>query len=119
MTRLSRPWPLVLVASSLALLAAVVLGTHGPVRAVLAIWFFLTCPGMAIVGLLDIDDRLGELLLAIALSIAIGMLLAAAMLISHTWSPNGAMTILVALSLLGATAQMRAAHSPAIRQADR
>jgi hypothetical protein len=96
-----------MIASSLALALAIALGAHGPVRGVLALWFFLTCPGMAIVGLLRIDDRLAEALLAIALSIAIGMLVALAMVLAHAWSPNAAAALLVALTLAGAVAQVR------------
>lgn len=119
MTRLGRPWPVVLAGSSLALALAVGLGTHSPVRAVLTIWFFLTCPGLAVVGLLDIEDSLGEMLLAVALSIAIGMLLAAGMLITHTWSPDGALAILVGLSLLGAAGQTWSAHRAGIRRGEK
>ncbi|MGZ4304073.1 MAG: hypothetical protein ACXVFQ_18560 [Solirubrobacteraceae bacterium] len=106
MTRLHRPWPLVMVASSLALALALVVGAHGPVRGALALWFFLTCPGMAIIGLLDIKDLLAEVLLAVALSIAIGMLSALAMALAHAWSADAATAALVVLTLLGARAQV-------------
>jgi uncharacterized membrane protein len=111
MTRLGRPWPLGLLASSVALSAAVAFDAHGPVRGVLALWFFLTCPGMAIVGLLDVEDALAEASLAVALSIAIGMLLALAMLVTHTWSPDAGAAVLVGLSVSGAALQVRIAHS--------
>jgi hypothetical protein len=107
MTRLGRPWPLGIVASSLALALAIVLGAHGPVRGVLTLWFFLTCPGMAIVGLLDIDDRLAETVIAIGLSVAIGMLLGLVMMLTHTWSADAATAILLSLSVTGAGAQAR------------
>lgn len=110
MTRLGRPWPVAIMASSAALSLMVALDLHGPVRGVLALWFFLTCPGMAMVGLLEITDPLAEVVLAIALSVAIGMLLALAMLVTHTWSPDAAMVILLTLSGLGAAAQARIAH---------
>ena len=94
----------------MAVFLAVTLDVAGPARGILALWFFLTCPGMAIVGLLDVEDLLSEVVLAIALSIAIGMLLAVAMLVTHTWSPDGAMAILLTLSVFGAIAQARMAH---------
>ncbi len=94
----------------MALSLAIALDVHGPAREVLALWFFLTCPGMAIVGLLDVEDLLGEMVLAIAVSIAIGMLLALAMLVTHSWSPDAATAILLALSVLGAAAQVWIAH---------
>jgi hypothetical protein len=96
-----------MIAASLSLASAIALGAHGPVRGVLALWFFLTCPGMAIVGLLRIEDRLAEALLGVALSIAIGMLVALAMVLLHVWSPNVAAASLIALTLAGAVAQVR------------
>ncbi len=96
-----------LLGSSLVLVAATVAGAPQPLRGVVALWFFLTCPGLAIVGLLRIDDLLAEALIAVALSVAIGMLLAVAMVLTHTWSPVVATATLVALSLAGAGAQVR------------
>lgn len=107
MTRLGRPWPLIILASSLALALTAGLGTHGLVRGVLALWFFLTCPGMAIVGLLEIEDLLAEALLAVALSIAIGVVVALAMVLTHTWSLAAGAAILLTFSVLGAIAQAR------------
>jgi uncharacterized membrane protein len=107
MARHGRPWPLVMIASALTLSAAIALGAHGLVRGVLALWFLLTCPGMAIVGLLEIEDRLAEVLLAVALSIAIGMLLGLAMVLGHLWSPDAAAGLLIVLTLVGAVVQVR------------
>lgn len=110
MTRLGRPWPALLLISSAALGASYALGSHNPIREALALWFFLTCPGMAIVGLLDIEDRLAEILIAVALSIALGMLLSLAMAVSHAWTLAGASAVLISLSVLGAAGQVRAAR---------
>ena len=105
MTAQGRPWPLVIAGSALALSVAMILGGHGPVRGVLALWFFLTCPGMAIAGLLDVRDLLAEVLIAVALSVALGMLLTLIMVLTHSWSTGVATGILVALTLVGAGAQ--------------
>jgi uncharacterized membrane protein len=105
MTRLGRPWPAIIVVSSLALALAVALDAHGVAREVLALWFFLTCPGLSVVGLLDIDDPLAEGVLAVAVSIAIGILIALAMVLTHTWSPDAGLAIALTLSLLGAILQ--------------
>ena len=107
MTTRGRPWPLVMVASALALALVMLLGADGAVRGVLALWFFLTCPGMAVVGLLDIEDPLAEALLAIALSIAVGMLVALAMVLAHAWSPDAATGVLATFTVVAAYVQVR------------
>jgi uncharacterized membrane protein len=106
-TRLGRPWPLVVVASVTALGLAGAIGAHSAIRGVLALWFFLTCPGIAVVGLLDVEDRLGEVVCAVAVSIAIGILAALAMVLAHAWSPSAATVVLALLSVAAAGEQWR------------
>jgi hypothetical protein len=102
-----RPWPAVLFVSSIVLAAVILAGAPQPFRGVITLWFFLTCPGLAIVGLLQIEDLLAEALIAVALSVTIGMLLALVMVLTHTWSPAAGTAILILLSLAGAGAQVR------------
>ncbi len=107
MTHSGRPWPLVIVVSAAALTVAAGLAAPSAVRGPLALWFFLFCPGIAIVGLLEIADPLAEVMIAVAVSISIGMLLSLAMALTDTWSWVAASVILIAVSLAGATAQAR------------
>ena len=104
-------WPLVIIASGLgAGLAA--LGFIGPpLRPLLAFWFLLVCPGIAFVRLLQLEEPLSELTLAIALSIALDSIVAEIMAFSHHWSPLGALGVLVALSLVGVALQIRLART--------
>jgi hypothetical protein len=62
---------------------------------------------MAIIRLLQLKDILAELVLAIALSLAISALLAELMALSHLWSPAAELASLIIISLIGATLQIR------------
>jgi O-antigen/teichoic acid export membrane protein len=72
--------------------------------------FFLWVPGAAAVGWLDLDDRLLAAALSVGASIAIGTLVALAMLWTHTWHPTVAVVglgSLCAVSLLALCARSR------------
>jgi nucleoside recognition membrane protein YjiH len=77
-----------------------------PVRPALVLWFFLICPGMAVVRLLGLKDHLTELTLAVALSIALDLIVAETMVLSNLWSPGGALWTLVGVSIFGAALQL-------------
>jgi uncharacterized membrane protein len=81
------------------------LGAAQPVRGILVLWFFLICPGLALVGLVGIRDRLAEAVLAVALSLALGTGVAVVMGLTDTWSPDAGLAILLGISLLGAAFQ--------------
>lgn len=106
MNTLGRPWPVLIIASTAAILVAVAAGLPVPVRGPLALWFCLTSPGLAVLGLLDVEDLLAEIMLGIAMSIALGVLVTLAMVLTHTWSPAAGTTILAIVSLAGASAQL-------------
>ena len=82
-------WSLVIVASAIGAGLAVVSDMGSPIRPVIAFWFLLICPGMAIVHLLRVGDRAAEVTLAVALSIAIDTIVAEAMILTGLWSPKG------------------------------
>jgi hypothetical protein len=122
MTRLRRPWPAVIVASSIAVAICNWLAVGQPMRTIAAFWFFLVCPGLAVVGMIDIRDRLAEAIVAVALSIAIVTGVAMVMVMAEIWSPDAGLAVLIAISLAGAAAQAvlrrrqeRAADDPALR----
>jgi hypothetical protein len=106
MTRLGRPWPIVVVISCIAVALCNWLEVVQPLRAISVFWFFLICPGLAIVGLLDIRDRLAEAVVAIGLSLALDTGVATVMVLARLWSPDGGLAVLIGISLLGAALQM-------------
>jgi len=65
---------------------------------------------MAIIRLLQLEDVLAELTLAVALSIALGTLVAGTMLYVGLWSPGWALGILLGVSVIGAACQLRPAR---------
>jgi hypothetical protein len=82
-----------------ALLSALVVsGAHGPVRAVLAVAFYLAVPGWAVVGWLRLDDEALRWSLAIGTSVAIGILSAQATLLAHLWNPSATFAVLASIS---------------------
>jgi hypothetical protein len=83
---------------------------QGPLRFVVAFWFLLVCPGMALVPLMRLRDRIAEWTLAIALSLALDALVAGAMVFFGAWSPERGLIILVAVSLIGALLQVVSAQ---------
>ena len=91
-------------------LAAVtgVLGEVGtPIQPVLVLWFVLVCPGLAFVGLIRPPSRLFALTLSIAVSCALAVVVAQAMLFAGAWSPVTGLIILAALTTVGAGADVR------------
>lgn len=99
-------WPSVVIVSSIGIGLVVWLDLKSPMRSALAFWFLLLCPGMALVGLLQLKDLLMELTLAIALSIALSTLVSEAMLVTQRWSSAGALATLIGVSLGGAGLQI-------------
>ena len=104
--RLTRPWPVIIAFSAVAVLVITAADITFPLRPWLAFWFFLVCPGMAFVGLLNLDDRLTELTLAIALSLALDTIIPAIMLYAGAWVPSLSLVALAGLSIIGAIFQV-------------
>jgi hypothetical protein len=72
-----------------------------PIRGPLVLWFSLVCTGMAWVRLLRLDDALAEVVTAVALSVALSGLTAAAFLYAGHWSPEWSLIVLEAITLAG------------------
>jgi uncharacterized membrane protein len=98
-------WPTIIVVSTFDTLALELAGVHSIVRALVAFWFLLLCPGLAIVRPLRLGDRTGELMVAIGVSLALETLLAAAALYAGVWSPLGILLALSLITLAGAAVQ--------------
>ena len=98
-------WPLVITASGIAVVLVTISSVPPPVRIVVAFWFLLVCPGLAFILLLDIESPFVQITLAIALSIAIGVVVSEAMLLFDVWSPRLGLFILANVSQIGVILQ--------------
>ena len=108
-TRSVWQWPVIIIASAIAVILFTITDLTTPVRAVIGFWFVLVCPGMAFVRFLRIEDPLNEFMLAVAVSIGLGATLATAMAVTQNWSPDWGVAILAYVSIVGAVLQLTTA----------
>ena len=101
-----RALPTLLLSSVLALGAVLISGGDSALRTLLAVWFLLACPGLALAPLIGLNDVLGTATVAIALSIALDTIVTAALLYAGIWSPGAAFMILATFTLAGAARQL-------------
>lgn len=96
-------------AAGWAALACVLVLLHAPIelRAPVVIVFFCLVPGMALVGLFNLDSMAVELSLSVALSVALSGLTAGILVYGHLWSPTAVVVIITAISLAGALRDVR------------
>lgn len=99
--------PAVVAASVLALVGVVAAGAGAPLRPLVAIWFLLVCPGLALAPLIRIADAWDELAVALPLSVALDIVVASAFMYAGAWSPPLIVTVLALISLAGAGLQVR------------
>jgi hypothetical protein len=85
---------------ALVVVASTMFGVHYPGRAVLAVLFAIAVPGVPIVALLELPDRLVQLSLAIAVSLAANLLVASILLVGHWWHPLVGLWLLAAAALV-------------------
>ena len=102
-----RVWPLVIGLSSAVVAALVLADVGGALRLVAALWFLLVCPGMAFVPLIRGVAPAAQLVLGVASSLALGAIVATAMLVAGDFSENTGLLALVAICLLGSALQAR------------
>ena len=88
-------------------LVAVLADVHADGRSLIVVSFVLCAPGLAFVRLLGIDDIVWQLLLAIATSVSIAVLLSLGMIYSGTWSPKGAVVVLVAIAVAASLTELK------------
>lgn len=110
MSRAPWLWPAAIIASTFAVVVAMLLDLPTAARAPLAVWFLLVCPGMALIRLLRLADAWQELTLALALSLALDTIVAGVLVYSKAWSAAAAIAILAGISLAGACSQLWTAH---------
>ena len=94
--------PAVVGASSILACAVVLTDAPTPLRAVVVAWFALVIPGAAVVPMLALSDRVAELMLCVAVSLALDLGVACALLYAKAWSPSGGIVVLAAFALAGA-----------------
>jgi hypothetical protein len=98
------PAPIV-AAAALAAAAVAFAGAPGPLRAPVVLAFLALGPGMAFVPLLGLRDPVAVLTLALGLSLALDLVVAATMLYAGAWSPPASLAVLAAIALGGAALQ--------------
>jgi hypothetical protein len=100
-------WPLVLLASCLAVAITTYGWTSSPLRPLVTTWFLLACPGLALILLLPRRGAVTLFVLAIATSVSLETIVAEAMLETSTWSPRAALAVFIAVTLAGSALQLR------------
>jgi hypothetical protein len=98
--------PLLLGGAGLVVLALVLTGKPGVLRAAAVIGYVMTVPGLACIRLLRLPDRLPELAFGVGLSLALAVLVAQAMIYLEIWSPARGIAILVVIGSLAACAEL-------------
>jgi hypothetical protein len=99
-------WPLTLAVSAFATSVVVTMQTPPAVRLLITMWFLFVCPGMAIIRLLSIRDRIIEWGLAVIVSLSVDLLIALALLYAGLWSAWLGLLILTVFCLTGGAVQM-------------
>jgi len=100
-TAWSRSWAVIVLASTAAVALVSLIGAPDIVRGPITVWFIVICPGMAVVRLLRLDEPVADLMLALALSLALAGVIPAVLLYLGVWSPAWSLTILVAVAASG------------------
>jgi hypothetical protein len=98
--------PLLLSWVGLVVLALVLTGKPGPLRAVSVIGYVMTVPGLACIRLLSLPDRLLQLVFGVGLSLALAVLVAQAMIYLEVWSPVRGITVLVVIASLASCGEL-------------
>ena len=101
MTRRRQAWPAAILLSTVAVSVVTYAGIWPSARPFVALPFLVFCPGMAWARLLGVRPELNEILLAVALSLAIDTIVATALLYAHQPSEQASLTALVVITIGG------------------
>lgn len=104
-------WPAIIILSAGATSFVTFVVPASPLRPIVVMWFLCVCPGIALVGLLRLNEPVVEWTLAVALSFAIDAMVGSIQLYAGRWSPTLTLEILIALSLAGMIMQIATIHS--------
>jgi hypothetical protein len=100
-------WPAVLLLLiNVVVLALVITRAPAALQAAPVIAYVITVPGLACVRLARLPDRLAEGALAVGLSIALGTLVAQAMVYLRAWSPTLGIVILTVIASIASCAEL-------------
>jgi hypothetical protein len=103
--------PAVVLVSGAALVAAISTKVGAPWRAILALEFVLVCPGVSMVAVLGLRDRLVEWAVVAPLSLTIVTLTSVILFYGGLWSPDGEFGVLLGLCLVGLAWSHRRSHA--------
>ncbi|HEY3010833.1 MAG TPA: hypothetical protein VGJ63_22615 [Micromonosporaceae bacterium] len=98
--------PLLLLLAGPAVLALVVLEAPSWLRAAPVLAYLATVPGLAVVRLLRLADRLMVALLGVALSLSLGAIVAQLMIYAGAWSPTLGVSTLVFVASIAASVEV-------------
>jgi hypothetical protein len=113
--RLPPRWAGVNVALAAAATLLAIAESQTPARPALMLAFVLVSPGLALVRLLRLGDRVAELTLVLALSAALAVLVPSVLLYADLWSPRAACAALLGI-VLAATAVETARSQQAVER---
>jgi hypothetical protein len=105
MDTLNWRWPVIITISAAVTQVLAYSDVTTLLRPAIVLWFLLICPGMAFIRLLQFKDWLQEAVLAMALSLALDLIVAASLLYAGFWSPEAVLNVLIVLSLVGVLCQ--------------
>ena len=103
---MSLKWPAIVAISAVSAEVLTYNDVTTPLRPVIIFWFLLVCPGMAFIQLLQLREFLYEIVLTIALSLALELIVATVVLYAGFWSPELILRILIGISLVGVVCQL-------------
>ncbi len=102
MLQASWKWSVLIAASVVGVALVTFVDTAPPaLRTLVASWFLLVCPGLALVRLMRLNEPLRIWPLAIALSLALDAVVAITMLYANVWSVQLGMVVLMGICLFG------------------
>lgn len=108
-------WPKLIVLSAFALVLVRIVPVAPPVHVGVSLWFLSVCPGMAFIRLLDLRNRVAELVLAIAASLTIDTIVNEIAVYTRTWSADLVLMVLISVALVGTALQIMKTHAASSR----
>ncbi|MER5336644.1 hypothetical protein [Micromonospora sp. NPDC002717] len=101
------PWPaLVTLLASAGVLNVVLWDVPGILRAVVVLGYLAVAPGLAFARLIRIPDGPSRFVVGVALSLALGVLVAQGMIHLHRWSPPLGLAVVTAIASLAALIEL-------------
>jgi hypothetical protein len=98
--------PLLVLLAGVVVLALVLLDGPGGVRAVAVLTYLAVLPGYAVARLIRLPGGVARFVIGVALSLALGILVAQAMVELRRWSPLLGLSTLVAVASLAALLEL-------------